>query len=242
MKFLIVDFETTGSDAATAMPVEIGMTQMDWDDGEFSLHESSGVLLDPGFPIPPPAMAVHHITDDMVKGRGDLTTVLDMLRHASAGRTLVAHNAAYERTILERYGFRVPWLCTMRLAKHRWPDAQSYGLGSLWYEYVRRGDPNIKFPGNAHRAAADTIITAYVLVELLDSVRDGELLDSAADLIAYSEVPVLERVIRFGKHSGAEWKDVPVDYLQWIITKATDQSEDVMHTAKYWFKRHTGRL
>ena len=51
-----------------------------------------------------------------------------------AGRRLVAHNIACERTILTRLAPLTPWgpwLDTLKLAKSRYPGLPSYALGDL---------------------------------------------------------------------------------------------------------------
>ncbi|MBQ3289207.1 MAG: hypothetical protein IJH50_07345, partial [Kiritimatiellae bacterium] len=51
-----------------------------------------------------------------------------------AGRRLVAHNIATERTILTRVAPLTPWgpwTDTLRLAKARYPRLPSYALGDL---------------------------------------------------------------------------------------------------------------
>ena len=56
-------------------------------------------LEDPGRPIPPEATAVHHITDEMVKGhRSDDAAVAEVLRDVSL---VIAHNSTFDRPFLE---------------------------------------------------------------------------------------------------------------------------------------------
>jgi len=41
--------------------------------------------------------------------------------------------------------------------------------------------------------------------------------------------------IRFGKHKGTPWRDLPPDYLDWIVNKS-DMDEDAKFTAAHWLK------
>jgi exodeoxyribonuclease X len=48
--------------------------------------------------------------------------------------------------------------------------------------------------------------------------------------------PLLLPSVCFGKHQGAAWSDLPLDYLDWIIDKS-ELSEDVKYTAAYHRRR-----
>jgi exodeoxyribonuclease X len=44
--------------------------------------------------------------------------------------------------------------------------------------------------------------------------------------------------VNFGKHKGAKWDDVPLDYLSWIVDKS-DMDRDIKANAKHWLKVRT---
>ena len=70
-KGVVLDTETTGFDAANDRVIELGMLVFEFDPVTGQVHRVTDVfdeLEDPGFPIPAATIAVHHITDDMVKG------------------------------------------------------------------------------------------------------------------------------------------------------------------------------
>ena len=99
---IALDTETTGTDPETARIVQIcvGISAAP---GEWSPFTT---LVNPGVPIPAAATAVHGITDEMV---ADAPTVGDVLRDlgrwwglADGGTPVVAHNAAYDLTVLDR--------------------------------------------------------------------------------------------------------------------------------------------
>jgi DNA polymerase-3 subunit epsilon len=56
------DVETTGVDPKTDRIIQIGLVTTQVDGEVFERVD----LINPGIPIPPEAMAVHHITDEMV--------------------------------------------------------------------------------------------------------------------------------------------------------------------------------
>jgi DNA polymerase III epsilon subunit-like protein len=71
-KGVVLDTETTGFDVTTDRVIELGMLAFEFDPLTGVIYRVVDVLdelEDPGFPIPPATTAVHHITDDMVKGQ-----------------------------------------------------------------------------------------------------------------------------------------------------------------------------
>src|ERR1035438_10633352 len=67
----IIDTETTGMDSKTDRIIEIGIVVFEYaaETGEVGpVVGHLSALEDPERPIPPEAIAVHHITDEMVKG------------------------------------------------------------------------------------------------------------------------------------------------------------------------------
>jgi hypothetical protein len=64
----------------------------------------------------------------------------------------------------------------------------------------------------AHRAMADTVVTAYILARLLEHM-------SIAEMLAVENEPAICPKINFGKYRGEKWADVPRDYLEWIVTR-----------------------
>ena len=52
--------------------------------------------------------------------------------------------------------------------------------------------------------------------------------------------PVLLPRITFGKHRGKGWKDVPLDYLDWLIAQR-DLNPDVRFTAQHHRRNRISR-
>ena len=101
---LALDTETTSPDPETARVVQacVGRSSYpgDW--------RPLTMLVNPGVPIPAESTAVHHITDEDVQAEGvdpesALATVWQQLDRAASYRTpIVAHNAAFDLTLLDR--------------------------------------------------------------------------------------------------------------------------------------------
>ena len=121
-EFAAIDFETTGfENGATNEPWQLGIAVVRG--GE--IVETREFFFDvEGAP------ARAHEADAL----GTLQSSFETWQPHLAGRRLVAHNMATERTILTRVAPLTPWgpwTDTLRLAKARYPRLPSYALGDL---------------------------------------------------------------------------------------------------------------
>ena len=223
-KFRILDVETTGTDPINDRIVEIGYCNL----RDSVVGEPGSVLINPGRPIPPEASAIHHITDSDVVNAKTLEDVTPF--KASSDLVYAAHNAVFDRQFLkpEHVG-DLPWICTYRCALRLWPEAPRHNNQTLRYwlkpdGLVReRAEPS-------HRAGPDAYVTAHILREMLK-------LASVEQLIQWSNEPALLVTCYFKAHKGKPWKDVPADYLQWIVKQ--DMDPDVLFTARYWLEKRS---
>lgn len=254
MRICVLDTETSGLDPATAGVVEYAHAIVDTGTRRVSGHMSR--LCHPGegrLPIPPDARAVHHISDDMVAG---MTSVAQLLaeRNWASVDALCAHNAPFDRSFLvaAEGGQPIvasvkPWLDTLRLAKHLWPSAPSYGNQVLRYwrgvePAWPAGDPadyGRAAPMVPHRALYDVCTTAALLLDLLRTAEEGRLSDPVEVLLELSGRPVLLQTCSFGKHRGLAWSAVPRDYLTWMNQQRPNPDgspawdEDTTYTLRY---------
>lgn len=229
MDLLTVDTETTGLDPSRDGIVEMAGV---WRIGDELRYSHS--VCNPGIPITPDARAAHHIRDDEVAGSPAPLLALQRLLadHGSVSgeRVYVAHNAAYDRSFLQRLmeslGIVNRWICTWRCAMHLWPDAPSYKNQTLRYWLDLQPEvPSGLYP---HRALYDAIVTEEILQCMLRQRRVEEL-------IQMSQSPVLLTKVSFGKHRGDLWERVPTSYLQWV-SRQSDMDEDTLHTARYYLR------
>ena len=151
--FAFVDLETTGTHAAGDRITEIGIVRVDVVDGAPRVREWSS-LVDPEVPIPPAIQALTGITDAMVRGApcfGQLSADVGSLLE---GCVFAAHNARFDYGFLKhafaRAGraFTARVLCTVRLSRRLYPDAQGHGLDAVIARHALD-------PGARHRALGD---------------------------------------------------------------------------------------
>ena len=181
------------------------------------------ILINPGYPIPPATSAVHHIVDADVSGAPSLA---DAMAIACEGADVfAAHNAAFERGFLPSLNDR-RWICSYKCAVTIAPDAPEHKLQTLRYWAKLDVDPILASP--PHRAGPDAYVCAALLVRMMAKMSVDEMID-------VSSRPVLLPKVHFGQHAKKPWSEVPLSYLEWIISKSKDPWDpDVLHTAKHW--------
>ncbi len=131
---LVLDTETTGLET-TDKVIEIGLLRFEFDEvtGDiYSITDTYSALEDPGMRISPQAMAVHGITDAMVRGKKfDDARVTAMSARVDL---VIAHNARFDRPMIEkRYPLfaKVNWACSYLEI-----DWKGIGYGSSSLEFI----------------------------------------------------------------------------------------------------------
>lgn len=217
----VVDFETTG------LPPDAALVEAGWCDvietGDPWLLPGASSLINPGQPIPPEAMAVHHIRDEDVASAPSASEVFARL--LVGADIFAAHSAAFEQGFFSGGG--KPWICTLKAARRVWPDAPGHGNQVL--RYWRKLPLSAMAAAPAHRAMPDAYVTAWLLHDLLQA---GASLD---EMIAWTKEPSLLPKVTFGKYRGKAWRDLPLDYLDWLANKS-DMDEDTKFTARHHLK------
>lgn len=134
----IVDLETTGTRAAGDRITEIAIVRVDAGcaDGPPRVSEWCS-LVDPEVPIPPAIQTLTGITDAMVRGAPTFCALASEIAERLRDCVFVAHNARFDHGFLKhaflRAGrpFRVRPLCTVRLSRRLFPEAQGHGLDAI---------------------------------------------------------------------------------------------------------------
>src|ERR1039458_5331992 len=173
----IIDTETTGMDSKVDRIIEIGIVVFEYaaETGEVGpVVGHLSALEDPGRPIPPEAIAIHHITDEMVRGkRFDDTAVAQLLEGVSL---VIAHNAKFDRPFLEaRFPLfmKMPWACSIRDVGWRESGYASSALEFLAYR--------TRFFYDGHRAGIDCRALLAVLARPVGSTTDAPAFKALLD-------------------------------------------------------------
>lgn len=223
-----IDFETTGMPGPESIAAicEVGWCDILLVDNEVTIGDPQSVLCNPGHPIPPEVRAVHHISDTDLVGA---MLPAEALAVVAGGPPdfFVAHNAPFEQFFFPNAPAR--WLCTYRIAVRLWPDAPGHSNQVLRYCQGLELPAALAMP--PHRAAPDAYVTAHLLGKM---IADGRA--SLDEMALWSSGPPLLPRITFGKHRGARWEDVPIDYLDWIVSKS-DLDSDTKANARHHLKQ-----
>ncbi len=200
----------------------------------------------PPVPIKIGAMAVHHITEEMV---ADKPVFVDSPLHAelkdrfeTKGHIFVAHNAKYDIGMMAKEGIAAnASIDTLKVAKYVYEGAmESYSLQYLRYAL------GITVEATAHDARGDVMVLERLFYTMLEKMMNDHNLsqDSAIDkMIEWTETPMLIKYFMFGKHKNKTFAEVAAEdpgYLQWLLNekeKAGDNDEDFLYTLRYYLKK-----
>jgi len=133
-----VDLETTGTAPASDAITEIGIVRVTADPagGAPSISEWS-TLVNPGIPIPPAIQALTGITNAMVRDAPAFDTVAGEVAARTADALFIAHNARFDYGFLKHAfaridrAFTARVLCTVKLSRRMFPEAERHSLDSL---------------------------------------------------------------------------------------------------------------
>jgi exodeoxyribonuclease X len=219
----VVDLETGGN--GTNDVCEIGWQDVVFgNDGTWHVTEERGSLLvNPGRPISPDTMAVHHILDAQVVGAPFWKEVASgILRPAGRIDALAAHRATFEqRYCTPRFTGGTPWICTWKCALRVWPELPRFSNQMLRYERMPEGLVHeIGLP--AHRAMPDAYVTAHHLRDLLNAA-------SLEQCLAWSAEPGLLPRVPSGPDRGKSWDRLSSEALNEFLS---DRDIDIRFSAR----------
>jgi len=235
MNLLFFDTETTGLDN----PRLVQLAYKNSTTGE-ELNE----YFNPSVQISIGAMAIHHITNEMVVSKPSFqdSTACKKLVLQLKNSIPVAHNAPFDIGVLKNEGIEIiNFIDTLRISRHI-VSAEQYKLQYLRYFW------DLKVEGLAHDAAGDVAVLEALFCHLYNLVKSKFSLESKKEIIAkmlyLTNTPVLLEAFNFGKHNGEKFKEVNVkdqSYLQWLYSSETkkeknDQNEDLVYTLQHYLQ------
>jgi len=231
---LVVDTETTGM-GPNDVVVELGCARVERARGKWRVSAVGSTLCNPAsVPVCAEARANHHLTDAELADAPSFQECVGPLLSSERPAVFVAHNAEFDARLLAQSAEPavVPpideWICTVRCARHLYPDAPSHGNQVLRYWLNLQIPP--KMLGNLppHRALPDAVVTAHLLARMLEEFPS---LGLNGLLTKSRERPVL-KTCYLGKYKGRPWSEVDSGMLRWVLGR--DFNEDIKHTARHW--------
>lgn len=213
----VIDTETCGLDGGVVEVASVDVV-------EGQIVNPMSDLVSPDRPISIEAMAIHHITEEMVEGKPRIAKVIGRYQGSPY---YVAHNAAFDRAMLPEMHGR--WICTVKLARKAFPGLK-YSNQHLRYALRLKVDlPDGLWP---HRALYDCYVTAALLQRIMQETGW-----SAEEMAEITEQPVLLRTLKFGKYRGRPIEAIAQEdpgYLRWMLKSIDDLSPDMRYTLTHY--------
>lgn len=178
----------------------------------------------PDRPISPQAMAIHHITEEMVADKPWIEEIVPLYMGSP---WYVAHNASFDRRVLPE--MQGEWICTMKLARRLWPCIKYSNMGLYKSRKLSVATP----PGlHHHRALYDCYITAALLLDIINT--SGWTPEEMATITGR---PALLSTFTFGKYRGKPVSEVAENdhgYLRWLFNSTDRMSPELRLTLKHY--------
>lgn len=159
---IVLDTETTGLDYTREKIIEFAAVRLE----NGKIKDEFQTLINPEQHIRKSSMAIHGISEDMVKDAPTEAEALPKILEFIGDYPIVAHNAIFDYSFLNEASLRVfdkeitnPRIDTQQMFKEVFPDLESHGLEALTRKF------NIEFTKH-HRAMADTMGLALSYPEL----------------------------------------------------------------------------
>ena len=211
MQAIILDTETH---TLNGLPIEIAYAPIEIKNGKLSLDKKQifDQLYQVGQPISYAAMAVHHILESDLVGQ----PFYNEFQLPAQTTYIIGHNVDYDIAAIARCGVDVSQLkpiCTLALARHVWENAEAHNISALIYLISKGSDKAREMLKGAHRADADIILTANILMHIIHQLNIQDI----EQLYIASEEARIPKSITFGKHKGTAIQDLPADYIQWLM-------------------------
>ena len=229
---LYLDVETTGLEQEDRI-CSLGLIVVD--NENVTTYQS---LVKPPRKIKPEAMAVHHITNEMVKEASsfsDIELYKLLETYNSEEHILVAHNVSFVLEMLSKEGLlwqgRV--VDTLRCSKHLIKEIEHFSLQYLRYELglYKQEVATSKVLGvtlQAHSALSDALHVKLLCEYLLEMV-------SVQELLTLTTQPVLLQKLTFGKYKTQYIEEIASQdrgYLQWLLNQEID--EDLAYSIQHY--------
>ena len=211
MQAIILDTETH---SLNGLPIEIAYAPIQIENGKLSLDKSQifDQLYQVGEAISYAAMAVHHILEaDLVD-----QPFYNTFKLPEQTTYIIGHNIDYDIAAIARCGVDISALkpiCTLALARTVWENADAHNISALIYLISKGSDKAREILKGAHRADADIILTANILMHIIHQLN----IQNIEELYLASEQARIPKSITFGKHKGTAIQDLPKDYIQWLL-------------------------
>lgn len=237
MTVCYLDTETTGLEKKDRL-CSIGMITENGDE-----RDTLYALVNPYKKIPPEAMAVHHITNEMVEaapGFDESEAAGRIAELNDTGTLMVGHNLAFDLAMLAKEG--VTWqggmIDTLKCTKHLLGnEIDRFSLQFLRYELLLYREEvqeaeRLGIAVQAHHALSDALHTRMLHRYLRTMADDDQLMELTTE-------HALVHKLTFGKYAGKFIEDIArrdPRYLEWMLGSLSDMDEDLRYSIGYYLR------
>lgn len=191
--------------------------------------------------VPPEAMAVHHITNEVLEDAPEFdatATAKKLAELNSPDAVLIGHNLAFDLQMLEKEG--LTWqggmIDTLKCTKHLiGGEIEHFSLQFLRYELRLYREEAVKADAlgitlTAHHALSDAFHTMLLHRYLNEMADDARLMELTTEQALMQKLP-------FGKYGGKFIEDIArrdPSYLAWMLNSLSDLDEDLRYSIEYY--------
>lgn len=213
-KLVCIDCEATGLDPEKDQIIEVAVAQFDLE----KTYDSFESLVDPQCTIPEISIAIHHITEEMVKGKPTIDKVLPQVIELIGKYTIIGHNISYDIALIANAAkrYNIPCAIEKNVSIDTLRMARAYGQSPKNSLEKLREHFNIE-PEGAHRAMNDVVVNIDVFRQLAKDYK------TIGELLKVLSKPVKLKTMPLGQHKGRSFNEIPLNYLKWAANKDFDQ-------------------
>lgn len=212
MQAIILDTETH---QLNGLPIEIAYAPVEVNQAKLSLDRNQ--MFDQLYSIGDEkisyaSMAVHHILEADIVNQPHYSS----FKLPADTQYIIGHNIDYDIRAIQQCGVNtdhIKAICTLALARRAWPNLEAHNISALIYSISQGSAQARTMLKGAHRADADIILTANILMHILHELNIPDI----ETLYIVSEEARIPESLTFGKHRGSKIQDLPKDYIQWLL-------------------------
>lgn len=234
-RIVVIDFETTGT-SRDKRAVEVAWFELN---KNLEIIDEQASLINPMIPIPWEVIAIHGITDDMVKDSPTLDEfIVDIQQDTFANSSVcvVSHNLSFDLPLFKKYCGNVVELCTLKLARNLYPEFINHKLSTISerFSFVHE---------EAHRARSDALQVVHflALVKETHGMSIFQMIDKTRPKSGKSKVALSVTKKQVKKPTKSKDRDKSIPDLKRNFNEERPQESQSIHpstTSQDLYGRH----